>query len=69
MRKEKTGFIYLANHADSSRSGQALQMRLEAADFDLASSTNTATMWRAFLKSWPEGRHRLEADIRMRALK
>jgi serine/threonine protein kinase len=60
---------YLANHADSSRSGQALQMRLEAADFELASKTNTATMWRAFLKSWPEGRHRLEADIRMRALK
>lgn len=60
---------YLAAHADSPRTPEALQMRLEAADFELACSTNNATMWRAFVKSWPEGRHRLEADIRLRALR
>ncbi len=60
---------FLANHADSVRKAEALQMRLEAADFELACNANTPTMWRAFVKSWPEGRHRLEADIRLRALK
>lgn len=60
---------YLAAHADSPRVAEAVQMRLEAADFELACNANTVTMWRAFVKSWPEGRHRLEADIRLRALK
>jgi hypothetical protein len=60
---------YLANHADSPRVGEAMQLRVEAAEFERACTTNNITMWRAFLKSWPDGRHRLEADIRLRALR
>ena len=60
---------YLADHADSPRAGEAQQHRREAVDFDLATSTNTKMMWRAFLKTWPDGRHRLDAEIRMRTAK
>jgi len=24
-------------------------------------------MWRAFLKAWPQGRHQLDAELRLRA--
>jgi hypothetical protein len=33
----------------------------------LAESVNTKTMWRAFVKAWPEGRHRLDAELRLRS--
>jgi serine/threonine protein kinase len=58
---------YLAEHPDSTRADEARMHRQEAVDFDLAGTTNTAKMWRAFLKAWPEGRHRLDAEIRLRA--
>ena len=40
--------------------------RQEALDFELAIATNKPAMWRAFIKAWPGGRHRMEAEIRMR---
>ncbi len=58
---------YLAAHSDSQRLDEARIHRHEAVDFDLAGATNSARMWRAFLKAWPEGRHRLDAEIRLRA--
>jgi serine/threonine protein kinase len=58
---------YLNDHPDSPRLAEAGQWRQEATDFELAGKVNTVAIWRAFIKSWPEGRHRLEADIRARA--
>jgi hypothetical protein len=60
---------YLAEHGDSERAGEARECRQEAADFELAVATDSKAMWRAFLKSWPEGRHHIDAAIRMRASK
>ena len=57
---------YLADHPDSLRVPEARNCRQEALDFELATATNTPAMWRAFIKTWPEGRHRIEAEIRMR---
>ena len=57
---------YLADHPDSPRLAEARSCRQEALDFELASATNTPAMWRAFIKTWPEGRHRIDAEIRMR---
>jgi len=59
--------VYLAAHAESPRLERARDCRQEALDFELAVGTNTAKMWRAFIKSWPDGRHRLDAEIRLRA--
>lgn len=59
---------YLAIHAGSARAADARLCRQEAVDFDLAASTDKASMWRAFLKAWPEGRHRLDAEVRLRKL-
>jgi serine/threonine protein kinase/outer membrane protein assembly factor BamD (BamD/ComL family) len=60
---------YLADHSDSARAVEARRCRQEAVDFDLAVSVNSPSMWRAFLKSWPEGRHRIDAEIRARSAK
>jgi serine/threonine protein kinase len=60
---------YLAEHSDSPRLAEARKCRQEAVDFELAVATGSASMWRAFLKAWPEGRHRLDAEVRMRAAK
>jgi hypothetical protein len=57
---------YLEHHPDSPRAAEARQWRQEADDFDLACATNTSAMWRAFLKTWPEGRHRMDAEVRLR---
>ncbi|HEY6141554.1 MAG TPA: serine/threonine-protein kinase [Thermoanaerobaculia bacterium] len=58
---------YLAQHSDSSRIAEARRCREEAAAFEAALAANTASLWRAFLKAWPEGRHRLDAELRLRA--
>lgn len=58
---------YFADHAASPRIAEARLCRQEASDFELAVATNTAAMWRAFLKTWPEGRHRIDAAIRSRS--
>jgi len=60
---------FIDEHPGSSRNDEAKRCRQEATEFDLAVAANSATMLRAFLKAWPEGRHRLDADIRLRAKK
>ncbi|HKS21972.1 MAG TPA: protein kinase [Thermoanaerobaculia bacterium] len=57
---------YLAQHPDSSRIAEARRCREEAGAFEAALAANTASLWRAFLKAWPEGRHRLDAELRLR---
>lgn len=56
---------FLAEHPESSRAAEARSCRQEAVDFELASTTNSAAMWRAFIKTWPSGRHRIDAEIRL----
>ena len=58
---------YLATYPDAPRTEEARRCRQEAAEYELAASMNTKTMWRAFLKAWPEGRHRLDAELRLRS--
>ena len=58
---------YLASHPLSMRLDEARRCRQEAADFELALAMNTRTMWRAFLKTWTDGRHRIDAEIRARS--
>lgn len=55
---------YLATHPNAPRADEARRFRQESAEFALASSVNTKVMWRAFLKAWPDGRHRLDAELR-----
>jgi serine/threonine protein kinase len=43
----------------------ARKARDEAAQFELAASANTKVMWRAFLKAWPNGRHRFDAEVKL----
>ncbi len=57
---------FLRDHPDSERIEEARLCRQEAADYELAVKTNTPVMWRAFLKTWPEGRHGLDAALRVR---
>jgi len=57
---------YLAAHPDSTRIEEARHWRHEATDFELAVTNDNRAMWRAFLKTWPEGRHAMEASIRLR---
>jgi len=56
---------FLAEHAESTRLAEARSCRQEALDFELAMATNTPAMWRAFIKTWPGGRHRIDAEIRL----
>jgi hypothetical protein len=57
---------YLSEHADSPRADEAQRCRQEAADFELADKHDNRAMWRAFLKTWPEGRHVMDAAIRLK---
>jgi len=57
---------YLATYPDAPRAEEARRARQEAAEYELAESMNTKVMWRAFVKAWPEGRHRLDAELRLR---
>ena len=57
---------YLARHPGSPRIEEARRARQEAAEYELAARMNTKVMWRAFLKAWPDGRHRLDAELRLR---
>ena len=58
---------YLREHSTSARIDEARRCRQEAADFEQAVATNLPAMWRAFLKTWPEGRHRMDAALRVKA--
>ena len=57
---------YLARYPTAPRVEEARRARQEAAEYELAAQMNTKVMWRAFLKAWPEGRHRLDAELRLR---
>ncbi len=57
---------YLARYPDAPRVEEARRCRQEAAEYEMAERVNTKTMWRAFLKAWPEGRHRLDVEVRLR---
>lgn len=58
---------YLERHGETSpRLAIARDCRQEALDFDVAVAQSAPKMWRAFLRAWPEGRHRLDAEIRLR---
>lgn len=59
---------YMTRHPDAPRIDEARRCRQEAEEYVLAARMNTKVMWRAFLKAWPQGRHRLDAEIRLRAL-
>ncbi|HWW62666.1 MAG TPA: hypothetical protein VN181_14930, partial [Thermoanaerobaculia bacterium] len=61
--------VYLQRHPYSVRIEEAQRCRREAAEFELAQSLDTAAMWRAFVKAWPDGRHRLDAEVRARTKK
>jgi serine/threonine protein kinase len=56
-------------YPSSSHAEEAKRCRQEAIDFELALSSDNVTMLRAFVKAWPEGRHRLDADILLRSRK
>lgn len=58
---------FLAHHADSPRADEATRCRNEARDFELAVATNTRAIWRAFLTTWPDGRHAIDAAVRLRS--
>ncbi|MDP9360953.1 MAG: hypothetical protein M3P29_05810 [Acidobacteriota bacterium] len=60
---------FIDEHSGSPRADEAKRCSQEAIDFELALVADTAAMWRAFLKAWPEGRHRLDAGIRFRVRK
>lgn len=58
---------YLNEHASSERVAEARRCRQEAADYEQSVAANLPAMWRAFLKTWPEGRHSMDAALRARA--
>ncbi|MGN6184178.1 MAG: serine/threonine protein kinase [Thermoanaerobaculia bacterium] len=58
---------YIAKYPDAPRIAEARVNRQEASEFDVAMQVNTKVMWRAFMKAWPHGRHRLDAEVRMRS--
>ena len=57
---------WFENYPDSPRHDEARRHRQEAVEFDMANAINTKVMWRAFLKAWPHGRHRLEAEVHVK---
>jgi serine/threonine protein kinase len=56
---------FLSLHPRSARLDEARHCRQEAEEFELAVKMNSKVMWRAFLKAWPDGRHRLDAELRL----
>lgn len=58
---------WLAQYPQASLVADAKRAREEAAQFELAAKVNTKVMWRAFLKAWPDGRHELDAELRLRS--
>ena len=57
---------YLATYPDAPRIEDARRARQEAEEYEVAERMNTKVMWRAFVKAWPDGRHRLDAELRLR---
>ena len=57
---------WLGTYGSTPKAAEARRCREEAEQYELAASMNTKVMWRAFLKAWPNGRHRLDAELRLR---
>jgi len=55
---------WFERYPDSPRHDEARRHRQEASEFGLAETMNTKVMWRAFLKAWPQGRHRMDAMVK-----
>lgn len=60
---------FIDAHPGSVHAGEARRCRQEALDFEVALDVDTVAIWKAFLKAWPEARHRLDAEIRLRSRK
>ena len=60
---------FLDNHPGSPRNELAQQYLDEAMAFESAMPNETETAVRQFLSVWPDGRHHLEAEIRLLALR
>src|SRR5439155_20136977 len=59
----------IERYATSPRAARAQEFLDEAAAFEHAATGDSATGVRQFLEEWPDGRHHLEAEIRLVALK
>jgi tRNA A-37 threonylcarbamoyl transferase component Bud32 len=57
---------YAALYPDAPRIEEARRNRKEAEAYERAEQLNTRATWRAFLQAWPDGRHRLDAELRAR---
>ena len=57
---------WFENYPDSPRHDEARRHRQEAVEYEMAMALDTKVMWRAFLKAWPQGRHHLDAELRVR---
>ncbi|MGA7615802.1 MAG: protein kinase [Thermoanaerobaculia bacterium] len=54
---------FIEAHPDSGRKDEAERALAEAADFESALEKPTVERWKEFRTKWPEGRHRIEAEI------
>ncbi len=61
--------VFVDAHRHSSRAAKARELLDEAVSFEVASSQESDTGLRQFLKQFPDGRHHLEAEIRLVAVK
>jgi tRNA A-37 threonylcarbamoyl transferase component Bud32 len=57
---------WFERYPDSPRHDEARRHRQEAVEFDMARQIDTKVMWRAFLKAWPQGRHHIDAELKVR---
>jgi len=57
---------WFERYPDSPRHDEARRHRQEAVEFDMATQIDTKVMWRAFLKAWPQGRHHIDAELKVR---
>lgn len=60
---------FLARHGGSDRAEEARRLVAEAEAFEAASRSDSETVVRSFLVSWPDARHHLEAGILLAKLK
>jgi tRNA A-37 threonylcarbamoyl transferase component Bud32 len=56
---------WLAAYPYSSLVEDARRARDEAVQFEQALAMDSKVMWRAFLKAWPQGRHQLDAEVKL----
>jgi serine/threonine protein kinase len=62
--------VFIDKYASSPRAARAQEFLDEAVAFEAATASESETTgMREFLKSWPEGRHHLEGEIRLVTMK